>query len=226
MTSYRKKSVVAARIPDSSTGMSKASEHLHAIKAQLSGSTTLGALVKKMGAQGFGLLIFILSAPFIQPIPTGGLSAALGSLIALLAGQRFLGRSYIWLPQWIEKTPIDEKAARLFISSAEKCFRFLEKFIHPRMSAFCRGKKLMASGIFVMALVMMLPIPIPFSNTVCAIPLALWAIAIVEDDGLLSALAYLLAVASLILHLGIFYVIIFFGYEALPLAWEKFTAIL
>jgi len=201
--------------------MSNASDHLRAIQSQLSGSTTLGDLVQKMGSQGFGLLIFILSAPFVQPIPTGGLSAALGSLIALLAAQKFLGRTHIWLPQWIEKTPIDEKAARLFISSAEKCFRFLEKFIHPRMSWFCRGKKLMAAGIFVMAIVMMLPIPIPFSNTLCAIPLALWAVSLIEEDGLLSAAAYAVTIISLVFHLAIFYVIIFFGYEAIPLVWEK-----
>jgi len=201
--------------------MSNASEHLRAIQGQLSGSTSLGELVKKMGAQGFGLLIFILAAPFVQPIPTGGLSMALGSLIALLAAQRFLGRTHVWLPQWIEKTPIDEKAARLFISSAEKCFRFLEKFIHPRMSWFCGANKLMAAGIFTMAVTLMLPIPIPFSNSLCAIPLALWAIAITEEDGLLSAFAYLVAITSLVFHFGLFYVILFFGYEAVPLIWQK-----
>ncbi len=200
--------------------MKKASAHLRWINQNIGGQTTLGALVAKMQHLGFGLLIFIFSVPFIQPVPTGGLSSALGALIALLGVQLSMHKKSVWLPDWIQKTKLEPKTAKFLIGSAEKFFSFVERFIHPRLRIFCKSERIIGIMIAFMAVLLMLPIPLPLSNSLCAIPIALWAISIIEEDGLMSALAFLVAVVCVLFHTAVFYVLIFFGIEALPKLWD------
>jgi hypothetical protein len=202
--------------------MKKASAHLQWIHDNIEGQTTLGALVKKMEHRGFGLLIFIFSVPFIQPIPTAGLSTALGAVILLLGIQLSLKRRSVWLPRWLEDKTLDEKTAKFLIGAAEKFFAFMEKFIHPRFPLFCKSELLIGILMALMAALLMLPIPLPLSNSLCAIPIALWAISLIEEDGLMSALAFLVAIGSVLFHGVVFYFIFVFGVEALPRIWDYF----
>jgi hypothetical protein len=202
--------------------MKKASAHLKWIQENIHSQTDLGSLVRKMEHRGFGLLMFIFAVPFIQPVPTAGLSTALGALILLMGVQLSLRRRSVWLPGWIERKIIDEKTARFLIRAAEKFFAFIEKFIHPRLSLFCKSELLIGILIAGMAALLMLPIPLPLSNSLCAIPIALWALALVEEDGLMSAIAFVFALAALVFHGFVFYLLIRFGEEAIPRIWDYF----
>lgn len=198
----------------------KASEHLAWIESEIHGKLMLGDLVSRMEHRGFGLLIFIFAVPFIQPVPSGGLSTAFGSLILLLGLQLSLHRKTVWLPAWLNRTQVDEKTGRFLISAAKKFFGFIERFVHPRFRLFCKSEVLIGIMIATMAGLLMLPIPLPFSNTVCAIPIALWAISLIEGDGIMSALAFLFAAACIVFHALVFYVAIRYGLEAVTELWK------
>ena len=81
----------------------------------------------------FGLIIMFISLPFLQPVPTGGLSTVLGALIGVLGAQLAFKRESVWLPKFIEKRQLEEKTGQKLIVVAEKFFRLAEKIVRPRL---------------------------------------------------------------------------------------------
>lgn len=198
----------------SSRSESLASKHLHQIRVGLTEATSLADLVERMQHQGFGLIIFILCLPFVQPIPSGGLSAVFGSAILFLGVQLTLQRKTIWLPEFVGKRKINQKMTNVLILAAEKSFAFLEKFVRPRFKKITQFERTLGIAIVLMALLLMLPIPVPFSNTLCAIPILFFAMALIEHDGLLVALGYAIGIVSIIFHGALLWIVLFLGEEA------------
>lgn len=162
-------------------------------------------ILATFGSRSHGFLILFFSLPFVQPIPLVGLSTPLGILIALVAIFQGLNRRP-WLPRKVLRMHLKPN---LIVSSCNLLVRILDKterFIKPRfsfwlsLSAVRIGNALL---IAMFALFLALPLPIPFSNSIPAYFLVINAIGSMEEDGILLALSYLLAVGGLIFFIAL-----------------------
>jgi hypothetical protein len=153
----------------------------------------LGELVKRLGEQGLGLIVIVLSIPFLQPIPMFGLSTVLGAVMMVVGLAIFLDKA-AWVPERLARRKIPSSLVVAICHGGRKVFAFLEKFIRPRASFFYEGrfsKRLSGLFIFLSAFLLALPLPIPGTNTPPAVALLLLSLGFIERDGVAIVLGYL-----------------------------------
>lgn len=180
-----------------------AAEHLHRLREAVDGPLTLGQLAGRLGEEGFTLLVVFLCLPFLQPVPLAGLSTVIGLYLAVAGAQHAAGRATTWMPGWLQARRLEERWLRRLLGLAERFFTFVERFTRPRLSGLARRHDLVGLTIAGMSTLLLLPLPIPFSNMLCAVSMVLLAIAHLEDDGLVAVCGYLSAAAAVGYHLAL-----------------------
>lgn len=145
----------------------------------------LGELTDVLQLRGYNALLLFLAFPFITPIPLPGFSTPFGLVIAVLGMRMMLGQKP-WLPQRITARELPARLLPNLLLATSRAFGRLEKLLKPRLfypeypAAFQR-----ASGaiIVICGLLLLLPLPVPFSNAFPAFTIILLAAAGLERDG-------------------------------------------
>lgn len=153
----------------------------------------LRELIAVLRGRAYLLLVFLLALPFITPIPLPGLSTPFGAAIALIALRMVLGQKP-WLPEKILAKEIPSGFFGKLLGFTRRAIGLVETFIRPRWSLFFTTPgviRLHSLLIFVAALALLLPLPIPFTNSFPAWSILLMACALLERDGLFVVLSYL-----------------------------------
>jgi hypothetical protein len=131
------------------------------------------------------MLLLILALPFCTPIPLPGLSTAFGLVIALIGFRLSLGQKP-WLPVRLLDIQLPSRFFPQLLSATRRLVCLLEFFLRPRMTWFLNRTLLHhACGAMVMSagVLLLLPLPIPFSNILPALTVVLIAGALLERDG-------------------------------------------
>lgn len=152
----------------------------------------LREVIYVLGTRAYLLLVLVLALPFIQPVPLPGLSTPLGLAIVLIALRLSQGQR-AWLPVKIQRAKLPAGFFGRVIKVTARLLRFLESVLRPRwpvMTAAGWRNQLHALVILISALVLLLPLPIPFSNLLPAWAIFLTACGMLERDGLFIALGY------------------------------------
>src|ERR1700756_5139730 len=170
-------------------------EALHArIKDE---SFTLAELNRELKARGSAVLLILLALPFcFVAIP--GLSVPFGVAIGCIGVCMAIGREP-WLPQFVMGRRLSGARSRQLLGAGIKVARKLERFARPRLTFLHAGPampRLIGLGIVIASLALMLPLPIPFSNSIPAWAVVLLAIGMMENDGLCVLLGHLTAIAA------------------------------
>lgn len=180
---------------------SRLSEDLAAILREFEVETvTLREVLAVLHGRGYVLLILLLALPFSTPVPLPGLSTPFGLVIALIALRLALGQKP-WLPARLLDTKLSPKLFAKVFAAARKILRCFELFLRPRLLWFTGSSALLqlhAVPIFLCALLLLLPLPVPFSNLLPAVSILLFAGGLLERDGLFIVFGYLAFIASLV----------------------------
>jgi hypothetical protein len=160
----------------------------------------LGTVLDATQHAGFGFLIGFLA---MLALPVPGLGGPFGLGIAFLGAQLAVGRSHPWLPGILRRRSVSQ---RMRIWLAEKLARatgWLERVVKPRWSVVFRPSVwwLVGLGLVLQGLGLALPLPIPGSNLVFIVPIVLYAIGLLEDDGLLIVLGHVAGAVNVTLVL-------------------------
>jgi len=178
----------------------KLSEELAVLQASAGArSVTLREVVGRLGGRGYSLLVILLSLPFITPIPLPGLSTPFGLAIALIALRLSLGQRPL-LPHRLQRKSLPPGFLTRMLRVSGGVIRFMEKFLRPRMAILTHSagmRQLHAFVMFLAACSLLLPLPIPFSNTFPAWVVLLMAGGLLERDGVFILAAYVMAFAGL-----------------------------
>lgn len=162
------------------------SEEITALRDHFAGTTpTLGQIVDVLKVRAWTLVLILLALPFITPIPLPLLSTPFGLAISLISLRLTLGQ-HPWLPRRLLLRSLHPGFLDAILRNAQRVLTFLEKFLRPRMSWLATGSllpRLHACAILIAALVLMLPLPIPFSNSLPAWLILLLAGGLLERDG-------------------------------------------
>jgi hypothetical protein len=176
---------------------------------------TISEITGAVGEKGFGLVLIVLSLPSALPVPAPGYSTPFGIVIALIALQMLLGHQAVWLPKKLGAIRIKPKLASTMLGTASKFLKKIECFIRHRQQ-WIRGRAgqaALALVIFIMACLMMLPIPL--TNTFPAMVIFMVGVGLAEEDGLLAIGAFAVGCGAVLLYAGIIYIAVTQGPEAI-----------
>ncbi|MGN6153801.1 MAG: exopolysaccharide biosynthesis protein [Lysobacteraceae bacterium] len=150
----------------------------------------LHALVGGLGRSTFGVLLLLATLPALIPIPglAGGLS---GPLVVLVGLHLLLLQRKPWLPGFIARRGPQRSTLVRFDRRTDRLLRWLEKLVRPRLFALVdHPVATVLSGLQLVLLGILLALPIPFTNYLFAGLLLLYALALLERDGVLMLVAW------------------------------------
>ncbi len=122
----------------------------------------------------------------IAAIPIPGSHAILGLPILLVSAQRFAGVKKIWLPEIVMKQEI---SSTTFTGLVKKSLPYIEKtecFCKPRMQKIITAHGIWGFALVATLLSLIIVVPGPLTNFVPAVSIAVIAIGILMDDGLIA----------------------------------------
>jgi hypothetical protein len=180
------------------------SKHISAILSQFiknisSPSITIGEIKDTLSDRAFGTLMLLFALPNLIPLPIPGISTILGTPLIILSYQLMKGRKSPWFPKWLASRSLDSVKIKKILSYLIPYIIRLEFLLKPRLSFLIEPPldKFIAGICFLMAIIMSLPMPL--GNWFPAFTICLFALAILERDGVVVLLGLISALMSITL---------------------------
>lgn len=165
------------------------------------GTVSVRYLLSTVGEHSMLLLCIILTIPFLTPIPLPGVSTIFGAIIMLIALGIILNR-LPWLPRQVLDRPISSEQLGAVMQRGSQMSARIERFVRPRMlglSATTSVNRLNGVVLFIGGFLLILPIPfIPLSNMIPGYGILFLSIGMLQRDGWMIVLGYLLTLATVL----------------------------
>lgn len=185
---------------------------------------TMGTILQSFHERGFGILLLFFAAPMALPVPVPpGLNIALASPLLLLTAQLAMGRHTIWLPRRMKEKSLPVSKLKTLHGALTPWLRKLEFFIRPRLGFVTQGPAARLFGALALLMALAICIPVPLTNTVPSLGIALMAIGIGMRDGLAVLAGAVIGMAWISL-LG--FAVIIFGPEAFEIVKETIKSLI
>jgi hypothetical protein len=146
----------------------------------------------RLHKRSFGIVMLVVAVVAIAP----GASIVAGLLLMIPAVQMIAGRSAPVFPRRIADHPFPTRRLAVLVRRAVPVLRYIETVVHPRWPTPVDATKRIV-GAVVMMLNTTLLMPIPLSNVMPALTIALISLAYLEEDGLLLSVGLLAALIVL-----------------------------
>ena len=154
---------------------------------------TLGWLMPQLRERSFGTIMLLLALVALAP----GISVVAGALLMIPACQLIAGRSAPVFPRSITAHPLPTRHLASMVNRAIPVLRQMEKIIHPRFPTPFEATRRVVGAVVLLLSVSLVFMPIPLSNIVPALVIALISLAYLQEDGLLLAIALIIALIAL-----------------------------
>ncbi len=151
-------------------------------------------------------LIFVFAFPSTMPLPPGA-SSLLGAPLLFLTAQLALGQRP-WLPKIIANRTIERVHFAAMVQRIAPWLARVERLLQPRLEILVRppAENLIGALCFLLAVILFLPIPM--GNIPPAIAICLFALALLERDGLWVIFGAAVAIFALVLVWGVIYALL------------------
>lgn len=160
-----------------------------------------------LSEKGYAALLVILSFPFCLPVQIPGFSTPFGTALALLGLRIGLGMQP-WWPEFILKKKLSSETVRTIADKTIAAVKKMQKITHPRLLFFTKNPichRLNGLLIFVLAVLLALPLPIPLTNLLSALPIFIIGIGILEDDGLFILIGYFISLICFAYFIALYF---------------------
>lgn len=164
----------------------------------------LGHILQDLQQSAFGVFLFVAILPSFIPIPGLG-GAVSGPLVILIGLQMLCCMRRPWLPGFIARRGPRRGTMHRFLDRLDRPLRRLDRLLKPRLPQLLVPLPAHAfSGLLLVLLGILLSLPIPFTNYLFGFQLLLFALALLERDGVLMLVNWIGAVAA----------VVFFGFSS------------
>lgn len=156
---------------------------------------TVGQMLAAFDSRAFGAMLLVFGLLNTLPLPPGS-STILSLPILLLAPQIALGAATPWLPRGVVDKPLKRDDLRGLFRRLGSIVRKMELITRPRLRPLFAPLGERAIGVVCTLLALVLVLPIPLGNLAPGATVAVLALALLQRDGILALLGYLMAVGS------------------------------
>ena len=144
---------------------------------------TFADLKTSLHERGFGLLLLIFSLPLVAVPPGLTMVACLPS--AFLSAQMVVGMDSPWFPKWLGNKSIKRSTLAAIIKKLTPFLYKIERIMRPRLPIASSKKGERIIGIFALFFAISIAIPLPFTNFVPSIAIAIMSLGLLSRDGLI-----------------------------------------
>lgn len=175
---------------------------------------SLGQLRDGLKQSAFGAMLIVLAMPVSIPFLYGVPQVVSVPMMAL-AGQMVMGRKEPWLPQKMAARRLSKAALLQVAGGARKWFGWVERLARPRLRFLASKPAERVIGLLLLLFCASIMVPLPLTNTVPGIAVAIVGFGLLARDGLLI-------VPGLVLGVGWITGLLFFG-QALGVILKDFV---
>lgn len=181
------------------------------LEASMTGEKiSFASILETFHERGFGFLLLIFATPMALPLPVPpGINIMLATPLIILTAQQALGRHTIWLPLWVKRKSIKCETLSKIIQFSIPWFERIEKLVKPRLEFMTKGIASNLIGVFGLLMALMVCVPLPLTNTVPSLGIALMAVGVIMRDGVfvlagaVIGMVWTLALTAILSFLGI-----------------------
>jgi hypothetical protein len=160
---------------------------------------TIRAFVDGLEDRSYAFIIAALNVPNIVPTGIPMLSTVTGVPMVLLVVQYFLRRPTPWLPELVGRRGLPRGKLQDFLAGrARRYIERIENAIHPRSAWWISGTARKLLLIVWALLILLLALPIPFDNLAPAWAIMFFCMALIERDGVMAQLGWLLTFLTIL----------------------------
>lgn len=189
--------------PDGTGPDRKLSAVLRELDSYRNERVSLNNLIAMLGDRSFVPLLIIFALPnlfFFVP----GASVITGPPLIFVAAQLVLGRSAVWLPNFLGERSIEHQAFSRIVSRALPWIEWVERLAHPRFWVLSQRAADLTVGIACLVMAIFMFLPIPFANTLPALSVIMLALSLGERDGLWLLGGFIVSLTSFAVVAAIF----------------------
>ena len=155
---------------------------------------SLREIFDRLHERAFGAALFILALPCCIPF-LYGVPQIVSLPMMVLAAQMAMGRREPWLPEKFASRKIDKKGLTRTANGGRKWFGWLEKIARPRLTFLMAPVGERVIGLFLVFFCASILVPLPSTNTVPGIGVAIVAFGLMARDGILVILGSVIGTA-------------------------------
>ena len=165
---------------------------------------SFGDVIDRLDERAFGFLLLLLALPCCLPFVY-----LLPQLVALpmlaLAAQLAIGRAHPWLPKALHERSFAVADFQSVLTRSEKYVGWFERLARPRLRAITSHHGARIVGAILLVPTASILVPLPSTNTIPGIGVAIASLGLIERDGLLVLLGIAIGLAwvALLLFLGL-----------------------
>ena len=157
----------------------------------------LGDILDFFGERAFGALMLVLALPMATPLSAiPGVSSVFGLPLVVVCVQLMLGYPRPLLPGALARRSIRRAALERALARADPWLAKIERAVHPRLPALTGLAAERALGAVCVLMAILLALPIPGANQPPAVAVALFAVALLERDGVFAILGWIVSVIA------------------------------
>jgi hypothetical protein len=154
-------------------------------------------LLAAFGRRAFGALLLLATMPSFIPLPFG-VGAISGPLVSLVGLQMLLCLRQPWLPRRLCEKVVPKARLVGFNTRLGGLLARIERLCRPRLNGLStRVISIAFTGAQLVLLGLLLALPIPLTNYPFGLLLVLYALALIERDGILLLIAWVLGIGTI-----------------------------
>ena len=174
---------------------------------------SIADLLELLPGRAIAALLLLFAAPNVLPAPPGT-SSILGMPLVYLSAQMMMGRKP-WLPGFIANRSMLRSDFNTMLERAGPLLQRAERLLRPRLSVLVTpGAERIIGGICLLLSVVLL-LPIPLGNMLPAFAVCIFALGVLERDGVWILAGLLVTTGALVVAWGVVWALLRTGFYLL-----------
>lgn len=170
------------------------------VRAGAGERVTLGEVIDGFGHRAYGLLMLLLGLPMALPVSAiPGVSTLFGVPLIVVAAQLALGRPRPSLPRFLAQRGMPRASMARMLDRAEPWLRKAERMTRPRLPWLTGWLAERITGVICIVLAIVMSLPIVGGNQPPGIAISLFAVGLLERDGLFALLGLAATVLAFVI---------------------------
>jgi len=170
---------------------------------QKGGKTKISELMEDFHENGILLAMIFFSLPVAIPLPyPPGFTTVMGIPLMILSIQMLLGNKKVSLPQKINDYELKNSTLRAISDKVVPRLVSVEKYVKPRFSfaksVYCEQ----FIGFISLLAALSVALPIPLTNAIPALGIAVMALGLLNRDGLVIIVGFFISVIGSLVAIG------------------------